>query len=648
MLSGARLALALLLLAPGPATTQQPTYDIVLRGGTVLDGTGANRFRADIAINGDRIARVGDLGGATGRTELDVGGLMVAPGFINVHSHASPEALPTAVNMLTQGVTTELLNADGAGPLDLTEQWSELTKGGLAVNVSSSIGFNSVWSSVVGLSDRRPNAVEIDSMKTLVRLNLERGAFGIAAGLDYKPAYYATKDEIAAVLEPARRWRTFFPNHDRSTPESGYSSRAGIEETIAIGSRTGLVPGITHMKIQGREGGTAATVTAMMSRASAQGQWVAADVYPYLAGQTSLRALIIPGWAQEGGLEPMRARFRDPAQRQRIIAEADEAMSARFSGPASIVLFPDRKLSDIIVETGSTSPGEAVVKVLETENPSAILGFGLEPDLIDILQYESAAVACDCGAALVSRGHPRYFGSFPRVLGRYVRELQALTWEDGVRKMSGLPAAMMGLVDRGLVAPGMAADIVVFDSATIIDHATYQDPIAPSEGIVHVIVNGEIALRNGAATGVQGGRVLRRSGHMPSRPMDLNGPRLFTASGTLRALEGPGSGATVTISLTQATGQRQASGSLSVSDPQSGTVIEAVALGTLQTTQRWASITGVARVGVAGEERAFTLIVEGADPFVDGAPATMRLTVAGLSVIEGRLPATGTSLRTGR
>ncbi len=412
-----------------------PRYETILRGGTVVDGSGAPRFVADIAISNGRIARIGNLGGVHAPTEIDVRGLMVAPGFINIHSHASPAALPTAENMLTQGVTTELLDADGGGPTDLAVQLEPIGRAG--------------------------------------------------------------------------RWRTFFPNHDRSTPESGYSSRAGVEETRLIGERAGLVGQFTHMKIQGHEQGTAAAVIEMMNRSSAEGRWVAADVYPYLAGQTARSALIIPGWAQDGGAEAMRTRFKDPELRARIVKESDEAIKARFNGPESIMVLGTRRLSDIMREVGVTTAGEAVVKVLETESPWAILGFGIEADLAKIIQYHSSAIACDCGAATGSRGHPRYYGTFPRVLGRYVRETRALTWEDAIRKMSGLPAAMIGLVDRGFLASGMAADITVFDSATVIDRATFERPDAFSEGIRPVLVNGQIALRDGKATGERGGVVLR-------------------------------------------------------------------------------------------------------------------------------------------
>lgn len=627
-------AAALLLVAP-----RQQQYDTILRGGWVVDGTGHPGFTADVGVIGGTIARIGDLSRASAATDIDARGLVVTPGFVNVHSHANPAALPTAVNMLTQGVTTELLNADGAGPTDLSLQLGPIGAAGLAVNVAASIGFNSIWSSVVGLSDRRPAAEEIRRMQQLIVENLERGAFGVAAGLDYKPAFFARTDEVVAIVEPARRWRTFFPNHDRLDPATGFSSRLGVEETRDIGHRAGLVPQFTHMKVQGHEQGSAREVVAMMERESAAGRWVASDVYPYLAGLTSLAALIIPGWAQDGGVEAMRTRFKDPDQRARIIREADEAIKARFNGPESIMVLGTRPLSDIMKELSAPTPGAAVVSVLETASPWAILGFGIEPDLVALMQYHSAAVACDCGAAAGPAGHPRSYGTYPRVLGRYVREQRIMSWEDAIRKMSGLPAAMMGLVDRGLIAPGMAADIVVFDSAAVIDRATFEQPALLSEGIRHVLVNGRIALRDGVPTGERGGQVLRRTGHMPSRPLYPGEARRVTASGVLRGADGA-AGPRVTIALRQPAGARAAAGDLKVEG--AGSAFRVTSLGVLQTAAGWASVTGRATVGAGGEERSFLLLVEAADPFVEGAPSTVRLMVDGGPAIEGRLPGRAT------
>jgi N-acyl-D-amino-acid deacylase len=492
------------------AQTPAIRYDVIIRHGTVLDGTGAPRSRADVAIAGGSIARVGDLSAARADVEIDATGLFVAPGFINIHSHGAPDGLVTAANMLTQGVTTEILNPDGSGPLDINSQLNAATERGLAVNVGASIGFNSVWSQVVGAADRRPTAEDVTRMRRLITDGLTAGAWGVSAALDYTPAYFARTEEVIEVVEAARPWRTYFSNHDRVTPESGFSALAGMAETIAIGERAGVAPVITHMKVAGHEQGRADVILGQMRQAGARGTRAAADVYPYLAGQTTLAALIIPGWAQDGGREAMLKRFADPALRARIVKEAEAAMNARFGGPASVYLPETKRELTAVMGEMQVSAGEAVVRLLERGNPRIIARFGIEADLVKILQHPASSIACDCGAVARAATHPRYFGTFPRVLGRYVREQKTLTWEDAVRKMTGLPAATIGMVDRGLLAAGMAADVAVFDPATVIDHATFEEPTLPSDGIRFVLVNGRLAVKNGQPTGERAGQALRR------------------------------------------------------------------------------------------------------------------------------------------
>jgi N-acyl-D-amino-acid deacylase len=305
-------AIGLLLQAGtwGQVRSSDSPFDLIIRNGTVIDGTGAPPFRDDVAITRGRIARIGNLSGAGAVRELDVAGLYVAPGFINLHSHASPAALSTAENMLTQGVTTEILNPDGGGWTDLALQLADAAAQGLAVNIGAYIGFNSAWAAVVGEADRRPTTDDVARMREILATNLEAGAWGVAAGLDYKPAYYATAEELVDVVKAAAPYRTNFTNHDRLTPETKYSSRAGIAETIGIAVRAGLIPVITHMKVQGREQGSATMTLGLMRDATARGNYTAADAYPYLAGQTGLGALLIPGWAQDGGRETMLVASR--------------------------------------------------------------------------------------------------------------------------------------------------------------------------------------------------------------------------------------------------------------------------------------------------------------------------------------------------
>jgi N-acyl-D-amino-acid deacylase len=606
--------LALFLASALAAAALQPTgttgqFDIIIRHGTVVDGTGLPMYRADVAIVGDRIARVGDLSLATATTDVDASGLYVAPGFINLHSHASASALPTAENMLTQGVTTEILNPDGGGPIDIEHQLTTLADGGLAVNVGAYIGFNSIWATVVGPASRRAADDEIANMQGMIVDGLSHGAWGVSAGLDYKPAYYATTAEVTKIVGAAAKWRTNFPNHDRLTPESGYSSRAGIAETISIGETAGLVPVVTHMKIQGREQGRAPEIIGELNAATARGHYTAADAYPYLAGQTALDALIVPAWAQDGGRADMLMRFGDPALRARIVKEAEEAIAARFNGAEGVYLpASQRQLVDVMREMNAGA-GEAVLRIVERENTTAILRFGSEPDLVKVLQHPTTAIACDCGATTATRIHPRSYGTFPRVLGHYVRETRALTWEDAIRKMTGLPASTIGLVDRGLLAPGMMADVTVFDPATVIDHATYEDPTAPSTGIRDVVVNGRVALNSGKPTGERGGVAIRRTEHMPSRAFDLRNAttrRRMVFAGVVQK-------ARVAIDVSQEASARQATGTVRVDDPLNGIHAEMKEFGVLQTGDGWASITGRLKMR-DGDERSATIVVDQKNP----------------------------------
>ena len=504
-----KLALLALVIS---ACSEPVSYDLILRGGTIIDGTDGEPYVGDVAISGDRIIAIGDLASASAVAEINVTGLVVAPGFINVHSHATSTGLPTAINMLSQGVTTEILNADGGGPLDLNAQLNALQKEGLAVNVGGMIGFNSVWREAVGLENVRPTPEQLLEMQDLVENGLEAGAWGVSAALDYVPGRFAATEEVVQVLEPFAEWNVVFANHDRVTPESGYSSISGMSETIAIGEATGLIPLITHMKVQGWEQGQASTILERMTDAETPFPGgAAADVYPYLAGLTGLQSLIIPPWAQAGGRDAMLARFVDPDLRARIIEEANEAMRLRFGGPEGVYLLQSqRELSDVMEELQIESPAEAVIQILEEANQGIIASFGLEDDLIEIMQHPTSSIACDCGASTSDVGHPRSWGSYPKVLGEFVREKRVLTLQNAVHRMSGLPAKTIGLSDRGLIEPGMAADLVVFNPETVIDHATYADPTLISEGIIHTIVNGQLAWQDGAATGVQAGRTLTR------------------------------------------------------------------------------------------------------------------------------------------
>ena len=622
-----RVLLLGLALAVAAISAQSQSFDIIIRNGTVIDGSGNPRFDADVGIKNGFIAAVGDLGQATATTQIDARGLFVTPGFINIHSHASPDALPTAVNMLTQGVTTEILNADGSGPLDLARQLNTLAVPGLAVNIGGYVGFNSAWTTVVGNIDRRPSRDDIQRMRGLIATGLSQGAWGVSAGLDYKPAYFARTEEVIEIVDAARPARTNFTNHDRVTPESNFSSKAGITETLVIGQKSGLVPVVTHMKVTGAEKGSAGNVLASLAQATKRGSYVAADAYPYLAGQTGLGSLIIPGWAQEGGREAMVKRFADPKLRAQIIAEAEQAMQARFGGPASVYLPRTQQQLTAVMKEMNAGAGETVLRILEQGDPGAIIHFGIEEDLVKILRDPVTSMACDCGASTATRVHPRFYGSFPRVLGRYVREQQIMTWEQAIRKSTWLPAATIGMIDRGLVAPGMAADVTVFDPNTVIDHATYDNPAERSQGIRFVLVNGTVVLEDGVPAQAQAGKPLFRTVNMPSRPTNE----------TLRSLSAKGtvSGHRVAINLTHRAGARQAVGTF---DIEGFAPLETI--GVLQTTNRWASVSGVDRT-----QRSVSLIVDLHDPANSG-NATFAVNIDGAPRLRGSLPLTAVTITT--
>ena len=611
--------LCLVVVATATLHGQTPAYDLIVRHGTVIDGSGNPRFDADIGVRNGFIVAIGDLAAATSTQELEAKGLVVAPGFINIHSHAAPDALPTAVNMLTQGVTTEIFNADGNGPLEVATQMSALAAPGLALNIGGYIGFNAVWQSVVGNADRRPTADEIARMRAHIAAGLEQGAWGVSAGLDYKPGYFAKTEEVIKIVDVARPARTNFTNHDRITPESNFSSRVGVAETVAIGEKSGMVPVVTHMKAQGREQGTAAALLASMAQATKRGHYTAADAYPYLAGQSGLGSLIIPGWAQEGGRDAMLKRFADPAARARIIKESEDAMTARFGGPQGVYLPRTQQELTAVMKEMNAGAGETVVRILEQSgDPGAILRFGSEDDLVTILGDPATAMSCDCGASIATRMHPRFYGSFPRLLGRYVRDQKIMTLEQAIKKSSWLPASTIGMSDRGLVALGMAADLAIFDAETILDHATYENPALPSEGMKHVLVNGRVALEDGVATKAWGGRALLRSANMPSRPA-IDRARSLKVKGLL-------DGKPVNIDVTQRAGAREATGTLSIEG-----VATVTRFGTLQVAEGWAS------VGFVNAGHASVATVDLEDPS-ERRKAVVVIAADGQPAFRGTLP----------
>lgn len=628
-MTGTRRIFALLLASSAAsASAAEPavTYDLILRHGTVFDGSGREGRVADVGIVGDRIVAVGDLGEARARVERDVRDRYVSPGFVSVHDHSAPEAYADPVGLLTQGITTAIANPDGGGPLDLRAQLARP----MGLNYGAYIGFNSVWQAVMGLEDHRATPAEIDRMRGLVTAGMQAGAFGLSAGLDYKPGFWANTDEVVAVARAAAPWRTGFPNHERVFQGNGYSSMAGMGETVAIGERAGLMPIITHMKLQGRDQGKIAAAFALAADAAKRGVTVGMDAYPYTFGATSLEQLTIPAWAQVGGIDAMLARFKDPAQRARIAGETEEQLDVRWGGAAGVYLPEMRKeLTAVIAEMGGVRPGEAIMRLLEAGQRRVLLRFGTEQDQEAIVAHPLTAVSCDCGASLSPTGHPRNWGSFPRFLGRYVRERRLVSWGEAVRKMTALPATMIGLAERGYLMPGMIADITVFDPARVIDRSTIEQPALSSVGIDAVVVNGRLALDGGRPTGATAGKPLVRSRHEPGRRMNLDADRSLRVDGAV-----PDTGARVSVRLSQRRGADRPAGVVQVTGLAGGPL--QVTPSILQTTRGWASVTGIGR-RPDGRRAAVTLLAEQADPFAAGRPS-VTLLVDGKPVLEKTLP----------
>lgn len=659
-------AAALLVAASAGPAEPRPAFDTILRHGTIVDGTGQRAYRADVGIRDGHIHAIGDLRDATAATDLDVAGMTVAPGFVDIHSHADEDELPDARSALMQGVTTEVLNPDGGGPTDLNERWA-LEGGGLAINIAAYVGFNSIWSEVVGQQDRRATAEEIARMRALVARGMRDGAWGVSSGLAYTPAFYADTDEVIQVVEAARAWRTNYPSHIRNEREEVVESTA---EAIRIGEEAGLAPVITHMKVMGPANwGRSVETLRLIEEANARGTYAAADQYPYLASQTGLTALV-PAWAQEGGTQAMLARFADPAQRPRIEGEIAQLIAAR-TGTAEGVYFASKRQTLAQVATAlGVSPAEATMRIIEAEGSiSTIYFFGHEDDVRRIMASELVAIASDGGTTGSAATHPRHYGTQPRVLGRYVREAGVLSREDAIRKMTGLPATLIGMVDRGFLAPGMVADITVFDPDTIVDRGTFEEPRQCADGVRHVLIGGTLAVRDGEPTGARAGRALKRSPSMPTRRMGGERAARAAAHGVVevggggavairslaergaaragdggalatRSLSGRGAARSeggqrivLRLAVEQAAGARRARGSVRLA--ARGWRLRSVRLGRLQVADRWASVTGVGRV--AGEDRAFLVIVDRADPTAPPGRTSVTIRMHGVGEIAGVL-----------
>jgi len=520
---------------PPPAQKAAADFDLIIRGGEVLDGTGAPRVRADVGVRGDTIAAIGDLSKSSAKTILDAKGKVVAPGFIDLLGNSQAAVLidPKLEGKIRQGVTTEV-TGEGFSPGPLSEEmaaetertkpagWPNVTwrtlgqfmkvveSKGTALNFAFFIGARNPREMVIGHADRPPTAGELEQMKKIVQQAADEGAVGVASALIYPPGRFATTEELTAMARVAGSYWTHLRNEaDRIEP--------AIDEAIRIGRDADVPVDIFHLKIGGQGNwGSMPRVVKKIEAARASGLDIAASVYPFTATSTDLVS-IVPAWAVEGGYLTLQERLKDPATRTRI---ANELKAGRLRGNGATTIAvrgAQTKRLNVIADEMKVDPAEAALRLLEQnpKSPIAIFFSLSEEDLKTALVQPWVAFGSDSGAVVgemrSSGAHPRAYATFSKVLARYVREQKLLTLEEAVRKMTSLAASRARLADRGIVKNGMKADLVVFDPATVRDVSTYEDPHHFSEGVSHVVVNGTPVLQDGNMTGALPGRILRRS-----------------------------------------------------------------------------------------------------------------------------------------
>ncbi len=501
----------------------QPPHDILIRGARVVDGTGNPWYLADVAVRGDTIAAVGNLAGASGRKVIDAKGLVLTPGFIDIHSHARQGlfAQPSAENQIRQGVTTVVEGNDGGSPLPLWEFLATVQKTPIALNFASFVGQGSVRQQIVGLENRPATAAEIERMKRLVDVSMRQGAFGLSSGLFYVPGNYASTQEVIELARVAGQAGGIYISHIRDEAAAVLDA---VKETIRIGEEGGLPVQVTHHKIIGAPNwGRSADTLKLIDEARRRGVDVTLDQYPYTASNTGITALL-PQWALAGDRTQVLARLRDPAQRARIKTEIVRRIRDDRGGgdPKNVVVascgfhsdLAGKSLAAIADQRGrepsAVNTAEVVFDIIQKGGCSMIYHSMDERDLLAILQYPWTMIASDGGIPKPDEGvpHPRNYGTFARVLARFVRERPMLHLETAVRKMTSLPANRLRIQDRGLIRPGQKADLTLFDADKVLDRATYENPRQYADGFVHVLVNGVPVLWEGQMTQERPGRVL--------------------------------------------------------------------------------------------------------------------------------------------
>ena len=515
----------LAVLDAGNAGTQpQAAYDLVIRNARIVDGTGNSWYRGDLAVRGDTIARIAARIDASAQRTVDARDQVLAPGFIDIHSHARRNIfeVPTADSSVRQGVTTLIEGPDGSSPLPLGPFLEKLAAARPAPNLGTFVGQGSVREAVVGVVNRPATTPELQRMRELVRAAMTEGAFGLSTGLFYIPGTFTTTEEVVELARVAGALGGIHISHMR---EESSRVLASVRETIEIGEKGGLPTQVTHHKVIGTANwGRTVDTLRLIDEARARGIDATIDVYPYTASATGIAAALLPAWAQEGGTAAMMKRLKDPGARADIRNETMRIIRDERGGgdPKNVQLsrcewdssLDGKRLSDVTrirgLEPTLPNAAETALWLVEQGNCGGIFHAMDEHDLQRILRHPAAMIASDSDVAVFDRAnpHPRAYGTFVRVLGRYVREQKVLTLEDAVRKMTSLPAQRLGLSDRGVVREGLKADVMLFDPNLVRDRATFEQPHQYAEGVTLVVINGEVVFENGAMTGKRPGRVL--------------------------------------------------------------------------------------------------------------------------------------------
>lgn len=534
-------------------------FDLIIRGGRVIDGTGNPWFAADIGVAGGRIAAVArSLEGCHARRVIEAGGRVVCPGFIDTHSHSDLVALvdPVLEPKARQGITTEVLCQDGISvapvrpehvegwrryiaaldgdpPIPWTwqsfgEYLDALAAARPAINLAALVPFGNVRQWVMGLADRRPTSEELEAMCRLIDRCMAEGAFGMSIGLIYLPCVFASTEELVRCYQAVARRGGIMVIHMRN--EADYWLEA-IEETLEVAGQAGVGLLISHFKAVGRHNWhKMPQALARLERARDEGIDVAFDQYPYTAGSTLLSA-ILPPWAVEGGPSRMLERLRVPANRERIKREIESGLPpeaggwdnlARCAGWDGIFITSvqseahrwceGKSLAEIAAVRGQDPADAAFDLLLEEQGAVGMVDFIASEECVEQALRHPLQMVCTDGLLLGSKPHPRSYGAFPRVLGRYVREKKVLTLQEAIRHMTSMPAQRLGLRDRGLIREGYWADLVVFDPDTVSDTATYDNPRQFPQGVLYTLVGGEVVIDAGRYSGARPGRVLRREG----------------------------------------------------------------------------------------------------------------------------------------